>query len=117
LLLGSFILSGSSALGSNDHGHHHGHSHTHGHNSNPAHSIPSVSCPPTSMAPPNNGIYSSDSASMLSCLLPTLPSLPTLSSPHDMFRHTEFLRANMGYSQDPSRQQHASRHLQRTDVT
>ncbi|XP_011501008.1 PREDICTED: uncharacterized protein LOC105364705 isoform X2 [Ceratosolen solmsi marchali] len=115
---GSFMLSGSSALGSNDHGHHHGHVHTHSHNNNPAHLIPSVSCPPSSsMAPPNNGIYSSDSASMLSCLLPTLPSLPTLSSQHDMFRHTEFLRANMGYSQDPSRQQHTSRHLQRTDVT
>ncbi|XP_031780157.1 broad-complex core protein isoforms 1/2/3/4/5 isoform X1 [Nasonia vitripennis] len=107
---GSFMLGGSGGLGSNDHGHGHP---SHPTNNNPAHSM--SACPPSSMTPHNNSIYSSDS--MLSSLFPTLPTLPTLSSPHDMFRHSEFFRANMGYSQDPSRQQHPGRHMQRTDVT
>ncbi|OXU19717.1 hypothetical protein TSAR_014690 [Trichomalopsis sarcophagae] len=107
---GSFMLGGSGGLGSNDHGHGHP---SHPTNNNPAHSM--SACPPSSMTPHNNSIYSSDS--MLSSLFPTLPTLPTLSSPHDMFRHSEFFRANMGYNQDPSRQQHPGRHMQRTDVT
>ncbi|XP_011641428.1 protein abrupt isoform X1 [Pogonomyrmex barbatus] len=69
----------------------------------------------TSMVPPTNGIYSSDSgASMLSCLLPSLPTLPSFSTSHDVFRHGEMLRAGIAYH-DSSRQ-HA-RHMQRTDVT
>ncbi|XP_014210165.1 uncharacterized protein LOC106640596 isoform X2 [Copidosoma floridanum] len=113
----------SSALGSSSHHLHHHHAHAHGHgghhtpNTNPAHTIPAVTHPPSSIAPPNNGIYSAEGASMLSTLFPSLPTLPTLSSPHDVFRHSEFLRANMGYSPEAARQQHANRHLQRADVT
>lgn len=67
------------------------------------------------MVPPTNGIYSSDGgASMLSCLLPSLPTLPSFSASHDVFRHGEMLRAGIAYH-DSSRQ-HA-RHMQRTDVT
>ncbi|XP_012256256.2 protein tramtrack, alpha isoform isoform X2 [Athalia rosae] len=77
-------------------------------------SVPVSSCA-TPMGPPNNGIYSSDgTASMLSCLLPPLPSLPSLSSPHDVFRHGDILRAGVTYY-DTSRQQ--SRHIHRADVT
>ncbi|RLU21873.1 hypothetical protein DMN91_006250 [Ooceraea biroi] len=69
----------------------------------------------TSMVPPTNGIYSTDGgASMLSCLLPSLPTLPSFSASHDVFRHGEMLRAGIAYH-DSSRQ-HA-RHMQRTDVT
>ncbi|XP_043278090.1 uncharacterized protein [Venturia canescens] len=76
------------------------------------HTIPGItssSCGTTMPGPSNNGIYSSDSASMLSCLL---PNLPPLSSPHDIFRHGEMLRG-MGYH-DTSRE-HA-RDVQRSDV-
>lgn len=73
--------------------------------------IPSSSCGTTMPGPSNNGIYSSDSgASMLSCLL---PNLPTLSSPHDVFRHGEMLRGMVYH--DTSR--HHARDMQRTDVT
>ncbi|XP_014484236.1 PREDICTED: protein abrupt isoform X1 [Dinoponera quadriceps] len=69
----------------------------------------------TSMVPPSNGIYSSDGgASMLSCLLPSLPTLPSFSASHDVFRHGEMLRAGIAYH-DSSRQH--VRHMQRTDVT
>ncbi|XP_012537536.2 protein abrupt isoform X1 [Monomorium pharaonis] len=69
----------------------------------------------TSMVPPNNGIYSSDGGpSMLSCLLPSLPTLPSFSASHDVFRHGEMLRAGIAYH-DSSRQH--VRHMQRTDVT
>lgn len=69
----------------------------------------------TSMVPPSNGIYSSDGgASMLSCLLPSLPTLPSFPASHDMFRHGEMLRAGIAYH-DSSRQH--VRHMQRTDVT
>ncbi|XP_017797926.1 PREDICTED: uncharacterized protein LOC108579010 [Habropoda laboriosa] len=67
-----------------------------------------------SIASANNGAYASDgSASMLSCLLPTLPSLPSLSSSHDMFRHGELLRAGIAYH-DSSR--HHTKQSHRTDV-
>ncbi|KAG5329402.1 GAGA factor, partial [Acromyrmex charruanus] len=69
----------------------------------------------TSMVPPTNGIYSSDGGpSMLSCLLPSLPTLPSFSTSHDVFRHGEMLRAGIAYH-DSSRQH--VRHMQRTDVT
>ncbi|XP_070522558.1 uncharacterized protein [Cardiocondyla obscurior] len=69
----------------------------------------------SSMVPPTNGIYSSDSGpSMLSCLLPSLPTLPSFSASHDVFRHGEMLRAGIAYH-DSSRQH--VRHMQRTDVT
>lgn len=69
----------------------------------------------TSMVPPTNGIYSSDGGpSMLSCLLPSLPTLPSFSASHDVFRHGEMLRAGIAYH-DSSRQH--VRHMQRTDVT
>ncbi|XP_014222906.1 transcription factor Ken 2-like isoform X2 [Trichogramma pretiosum] len=111
----SFMLSGTGGLAppppAPDHSHHHSH-----HNPN---SLTATNCPPVSSIPPtmpNNSIYSaSDSATMLSSLFPTLPSLPTLSNPHDVFRHSEFLRANMGYPQQ--QQPPPGRHLQRTDVT
>ncbi|EFN76034.1 Transcription factor GAGA [Harpegnathos saltator] len=81
------------------------------------HTLPgsvSTSCG-TSMVPPSNGIYSSDGgASMLSCLLPSLPTLPSFSASHDVFRHGEMLRAGIAYH-DSSRQH--VRHMQRTDVT
>lgn len=51
---------------------------------------------------------------MLSCLLPNLSSLPTLSTPHDVFRHGEMLRAGIAYHD--STRQHV-RHMQRTNVT
>ncbi|KYQ48124.1 Transcription factor GAGA [Trachymyrmex zeteki] len=69
----------------------------------------------TSMVHPTNGIYSSDGGpSMLSCLLPSLPTLPSFSTSHDVFRHGEMLRAGIAYH-DSSRQH--VRHMQRTDVT
>ncbi|XP_025993592.1 protein abrupt isoform X2 [Solenopsis invicta] len=69
----------------------------------------------TSMVPPTNGIYSSDGGpSMLSCLLPSLPTLPSFSASHDVFRHGEMLRAGIAYHD--STRQHV-RHMQRTDVT
>ncbi|XP_058804311.1 protein tramtrack, alpha isoform-like isoform X2 [Phymastichus coffea] len=114
---GSLMLTGSAGV-ANHHHHHPGPAHSH--NTTPAHATPAVACPPPppTMVPPNNGVYSSESASMLSCLLPTLPTLPTLSTPHDVFRHSEFLRANMGYPHDPTRQHYPSaRHLPRTELT
>ena len=114
------MLSSTGGLGPHstpDHAHHHVHQIQPAHH-NPT-PMPSSTCPPATPMPPtmsNNGIYSaSDSASMLSCLLPTLPSIPSLSNPHDMFRHSEFFRANMGYPQQ--QQPPPGRHLQRTDVT
>ncbi|XP_011869478.1 PREDICTED: protein abrupt isoform X3 [Vollenhovia emeryi] len=68
----------------------------------------------TSMVPPTNGIYSDGGPSMLSCLLPSLPTLPSFSASHDVFRHGEMLRAGIAYH-DSSRQH--IRHMQRTDVT
>ncbi|XP_063982661.1 protein bric-a-brac 1-like isoform X3 [Diachasmimorpha longicaudata] len=62
----------------------------------------------------NNSIYPTDSStSMLSCLLSSLPSLPSLSTSHDVFRHSEILRAGMAYHD--STRQHA-RQFQGTDV-
>ncbi|XP_020289026.1 protein abrupt-like isoform X1 [Pseudomyrmex gracilis] len=82
------------------------------------HTLPgsvSTTCSTSMVPPPANGIYSSDGgASMLSCLLPSLPTLPSFSASHDVFRHGEMLRAGIAYH-DSSRQ-HA-RHMQRTDVT
>ncbi|XP_077268582.1 uncharacterized protein LOC143900760 isoform X1 [Temnothorax americanus] len=74
-----------------------------------------ATCSTASMVPPTNGIYSSDGGpSMLSCLLPSLPTLPSFSASHDVFRHGEMLRAGIAYH-DSSRQH--VRHMQRTDVT
>ncbi|XP_076388063.1 uncharacterized protein LOC100879463 isoform X4 [Megachile rotundata] len=68
-----------------------------------------------SIASATNGIYSSDgNSNMLSCLLPSLPTLPSLSSPHDVFRHSEMLRADIAYH-DSSRHHHKQTH--RSDVT
>ncbi|XP_072763966.1 uncharacterized protein [Anoplolepis gracilipes] len=101
-LPGNLIGASSSLLGSNDQ------------NGHPLPGSTPVTCN-ASMVPPTNGIYSSDSgASMLSCLLPSLPTLPPFSTSHDVFRHGEMLRAGIAYH-DSSRQ-HA-RHMQRTDVT
>lgn len=113
------MMSGTSALNSSDSGHH---GHNLSHSNNPSHNNPvhSISYPPSSITAPSNGLYSTESASMLSSLFPPIPTLTTLSSPHDMFRHSEFFRANMAYSQDPSRQQHypnPNRQLQRMDAT
>ncbi|XP_015119628.1 transcription factor GAGA isoform X1 [Diachasma alloeum] len=75
----------------------------------------SSTCSTTIASSLNNGIYPTDSsASMLSCLLPNLPSLSSLSSSHDVFRHSEILRAGIAYHD--STRQHA-RQFQRTDVT
>ncbi|KAK0079924.1 hypothetical protein PV325_000634 [Microctonus aethiopoides] len=96
-------IPGSNILGSNEH------------STISGPSIPPNSCGSSLSIPPNNGIYSSDNgASMLSCLLPNLPSLPTLSTPHDVFRHGEMLRAGIVYHD--STRQHV-RHMQRTNVT
>lgn len=106
------MLSGTSAFSSSDHMHHHDHSF----NNNPSHSNPV----PTPASGSGSGLYSTDSPSMLSNLFPAIPALATLSSPHEMFRHSEFFRTNMAYQQDPSRQQQhttSSRYLQRTDAT
>nr|XP_012147129.1 PREDICTED: uncharacterized protein LOC105661736 [Megachile rotundata] len=68
-----------------------------------------------SIASATNGIYSSDgNSNMLSCLLPSLPTLPSLSSPRDVFRHSEMLRADIAYH-DSSRHHHKQTH--RSDVT
>ncbi|KAG7199598.1 hypothetical protein KM043_014202 [Ampulex compressa] len=77
----------------------------------PVTDVASTSCT-ASMAPPSNSMYSTDS--VLSCLLPSLPSLPPFSTSHDVFRHGEILRAGIAYH-DSTRQH--SRHMQRTDVT
>uniref|UniRef100_A0A6V7KLT6 Uncharacterized protein n=1 Tax=Bracon brevicornis TaxID=1563983 RepID=A0A6V7KLT6_9HYME len=87
------------------------------------HSEPPANPPPPPPPPPppipnplNNGLYPPDShhgTSMLSCLLPNLPTLTPLTSSHDVFRHSEILRANIAYHDS---RQHA-RHYQRTDVT
>ncbi|KAK0181286.1 hypothetical protein PV327_003579 [Microctonus hyperodae] len=101
--MSNLLGAGSNILGSNEH------------STIPGTSIPPNSCGSSLSIPPNNGIYSSDTgASMLSCLLPNLPSLPTLSTPHDVFRHGEMLRAGIAYHD--STRQHV-RHMQRTDVT
>ncbi|KAL6429451.1 hypothetical protein ACFW04_008248 [Cataglyphis niger] len=101
-LPGNLIGPSSSLLGSNDQ------------NGHPLPGSTPATCN-ASMVPPTNGIYSSDGgASMLSCLLPSLPTLPPFSASHDVFRHGEMLRAGIAYH-DSSRQ-HA-RHMQRTDVT
>lgn len=111
---------GTSSLNSSYHsGHHHDHSLSFNNSSVHSNPVHSISCPPSSVAvPANNGFYTTESASMLSNLFPALPTLTTLSSPHDMFRHSEFLRGNMSYPQDPTRQQHNhnNRYLQRTDA-
>ncbi|KYN32448.1 Transcription factor GAGA [Trachymyrmex septentrionalis] len=101
-LPGNLISTSSSLLGSGDQN---------------GHTLPGATpatCS-TSMVPPTNGIYSSDGGpSMLSCLLPSLPTLPSFSTSHDVFRHGEMLRAGIAYH-DSSRQH--VRHMQRTDVT
>ncbi|KAJ8669672.1 hypothetical protein QAD02_000931 [Eretmocerus hayati] len=115
---GPFALSSTSTSGYTEHL---GHDHNQSHNNltNLPLSYPPVpsSCPSIPTASLNNGLYSSDSASMLSCLLPTLPSLPSLSSPHDVFRHSEFFRASIGLPQDSSREQLTGRYSQRTHVS
>ncbi|XP_029167728.1 transcription factor GAGA-like [Nylanderia fulva] len=101
-LPGNLIGPSSSLLGSNDQ------------NGHPLSGSTPATCN-ASMVPSTNGIYSSDSgASMLSCLLPSLPTLPPFSASHDVFRHGEMLRAGIAYH-DSSRQH--VRHMQRTDVT
>lgn len=76
-------------------------------------SEPITAANPLVLGPPNNGLYSENSASMLN-LLPNLPSLSTLPSPHDVFLHEEMLRAGAAYH-DSSRQH--IKHMLRENVT
>ncbi|KZC04276.1 Transcription factor GAGA [Dufourea novaeangliae] len=77
--------------------------------------VPASSSWATSMASANSGIYSSDgSVSMLNCLSSSSSSLPSLSSPHDVYRYGEMLRAGIAYHE--SSRQH-TKDTQETDVT
>lgn len=102
-LPGNLMGTSSSLLGSGDQ------------NGHPLPGSTPATCSTSMVPPPTNGIYSSDGGpSMLSCLLPSLPTLPSFSTSHDVFRHGEMLRAGIAYH-DSSRQH--VRHMQRTDVT
>ncbi|XP_074107173.1 uncharacterized protein LOC141532624 isoform X2 [Cotesia typhae] len=77
-------------------------------------SEPITAANPLILGPPNNGLYSSENSASMLNLLPNLPSLSTLPSPHDVFLHEEMLRAGAAYH-DSSRQH--IKHMLRENVT